>query len=125
MIKEMNPMGWFEIPVIDIKRAISFYEHLLVIKLEEHVLGELQMAWFPMKEEGIGASGSLVKGDDYIPSLKGVLIYFSAPDLDAAVDRAREQGGKVLTERTSIGEYGFVAMIQDTEGNRIGLHSRE
>ncbi len=125
MNEEYNPMGWFEIPVTEVARAKKFYEEVLSLRLEEHQMGALQMAWFPMKKDGIGASGSLVKGDGYVPSAEGVLIYFSAPDLDAAASRARESGGKVITDRTSIGEYGFIAVIQDTEGNRIGLHSRE
>ena len=125
MSKEMNPMGWFDIPVTNLGRAKKFYEEVLSLSLDEHQTGVLHTARFPIKKEGIGASGRLVKGDGYVPSAEGVLIYLSAPDLDAATSRARESGGKVLRERTSIGEYGFIAVVQGTEGNRIGLHSRE
>ena len=125
MSEAMNPMGWFEIPVHDMARAKAFYEHVLGLQLEDHQMGPNQMAWFPMHKTGIGASGSLVKGGGYEPSSDGVLIYFTAPDLEAAMARAKDKGGQVLTEITDIGEYGFYALVRDTEGNRIGLHSRE
>jgi predicted enzyme related to lactoylglutathione lyase len=119
-----NPVGWFEIPVEDMARAKAFYEYVLALELEEHQMGPALMAWFPMAEDVVGAAGSLIKGEGYEPSLEGVLVYFTAPDIDAALSRARDKGGRVITERTSIGQYGFIALIQDTEGNRIGLHSR-
>jgi predicted enzyme related to lactoylglutathione lyase len=124
MEKEFNPVGWFEIPVKDMARAKAFYEHLFGIKLEEHDMGPFKMAWFPMFEEAIGAAGSLVLGDGYTPSTNGVLVYFTAPNIEAHQTRVKEKGGTVLAEKFSIGEFGFVAMVQDTEGNKIGLHSR-
>ena len=122
---EMNPVGWFEIPVTDMARATAFYEHVFGVKLEEHEMGPALMAWFPWKEGAMGAAGALVKGDAYEPSHAGVMVYFSAPDIEAALARAKEKGGAVLAEKFSIGEYGFVGTMQDSEGNRIGLHSRE
>jgi predicted enzyme related to lactoylglutathione lyase len=124
MSVQKNPVGWFEIPVKDMARAKSFYQHVFALELEEHQIGSELMAWFPMAEGVTGSAGSLVKGEGYEPSLKGVLIYFTAPDIDATLSRAKEKGGRVITEKTSIGEHGFYALIQDTEGNRIGLHSR-
>ncbi len=120
----MNPVGWFEIPVLDMPRAKAFYEHLLNVTFEDITMEQDQMALFPMKDEGIGCSGSLVKSQGFTPGLNGIQIYFTAPDLDATLNRAEEKGGKILTPRTSIGEYGFIGFIQDTEGNKIGLHSR-
>jgi len=125
MATKWNPVGWFEIPVSDMDRARTFYEHVFDVKLEEHRMGEGLMAWFPMKQGETGAAGSLVKGKGYQPSPEGVLVYFTAPDIEDALSRARERGGKVVAEKTSIGEYGFFALVQDSEGNRIGLHSRK
>jgi predicted enzyme related to lactoylglutathione lyase len=125
MDKEHNPVGWFEIPVNDLARAKAFYEAVFEVELEEHDVGPSRMAWFPMYEAAIGAAGSLVKADGYKPSPEGVVVYFTAPDLEATIARARKNGGTVIRERTSIGEYGFIAMIRDTEGNRIGLHCRK
>lgn len=126
MTQKFNPVGWFEIPVTNMQRAKDFYQTMLGVTLEEHQMEDIEMAWFPMPEETYyGATGSLVKGKNCTPSTDGVLIYFSAPDLDAAVQRAGENGGSVLQERTSIGEFGFIAIVRDTEGNRIGLHCQE
>jgi predicted enzyme related to lactoylglutathione lyase len=124
MSAQKNPVGWFEIPVKDMARAKSFYEYVFDLDLEEHQMGPNLMAWFPMGEGVTGAAGSLVKGEGYEPSINGVLVYFTAPDIDATLSRAKEKAANVLAEKFSIGEYGFVALIQDSEGNRIGLHSR-
>jgi hypothetical protein len=122
--KECNPVGWFEIPVTDMTRAKSFYEAVFKLPIEEKEMEEgMVMGWFPMSETGSGASGSLVKGTGYIPSLAGTLIYFSASDIDSTLDRVRNSGGNVISEKTSIGEYGFIACFEDSEGNRIGLHA--
>lgn len=120
-----NPVGWFEIPVTDMDRAKAFYGHLFDIKLEDLQMGPISMACFPMHKEGIGAAGCLAQGDGYEPSLAGVLVYFSAPDLDAAATKVKEKGGRVLAEKYPIGEHGFVVLAQDSEGNRIGLHAME
>lgn len=125
MSVDYNPVGWFEIPVIDMPRARSFYEYILGAELELYQMGPLEMAWFPMREGAIGAGGSLVKGETYKPSLNGVLVYITAPDIDATLVRVKERGGRILQSKTSIGEYGFVGFFEDCEGNRIGLHSRE
>lgn len=125
MKEKMNPVGWFEIPVKDMARAKAFYEYVLDLKLEDHEMEPVQMAWFPMSEELVGAAGSLVKGEGYEPAKEGVLIYFSTLDVNIALARVREKGGQVITGKTSIGEYGFYGVILDTEGNRIGVHSRE
>ena len=124
MAVDYNQVGWFEIPVSDMRRAIDFYEHVFGVTLDEHEMGELKMAWFPMKEDEIGAPGSLVKGEGCVPSDKGTLVYFSSADIEDACRKAVEKGGRVLQEKTSIGEYGFTAMLLDTEGNTLGLHSR-
>jgi predicted enzyme related to lactoylglutathione lyase len=120
-----NPVGWFEIPVTDLTRAKAFYEAVLDTRLDEHEMGSAKMAWFPMSETAMGAAGSLVACEGYTPSAHGVIVYFSAPDLDAAIERVGANGGIVLQGRTSIGEHGYYALMQDTEGNRIGLHSRQ
>jgi len=117
-----NPVAWFEIPVRDMKRARAFYEKLLGVRLDEHRHGSLEMAFFPMERRGVGAAGSLVAGEGYEPALEGTTVYFSVEDIAAALDRAAHAGGEVLQPKTDIGEYGFIAMVRDTEGNRIALH---
>lgn len=124
-----NPVGWFEIPVLEMARAVKFYESVLDVKLELHRMGELDMAWFPMGE-GRGASGSLVQHKEwYTPARntkEGVLIYFTSPsgDLNNELSRIEKAGGRVVVPRESIGEHGFIAVFLDTEGNRVAIHSR-
>lgn len=123
-MSEMNAVGWFEIPVNDMTRAKAFYEHMLGNEMPVHEMGPLTMAWFLWKEGAPGAAGALCKGETYVPSHAGTMVYFSVPKIDPVLDRALAKGGKVLNPKMSIGEYGFVAHLQDSEGNRIALHSR-
>ncbi len=123
MSEKTNPVGWFEIPVKDFNRARKFYEHVFEMNLEEHMVGEVQMAWFPMREGVPGAAGTLAKGEGYEPSSGGVLVYFSTPDIMKTLTRVETRGGRVLLSRTRIGEYGYIGIFQDSEGNRIGIHT--
>lgn len=128
MALPFNVVGWFEIPVTDMPRAIRFYESVFGYTLHHQPLGELEMAWFPWSDEGAGAPGSLVKNEaDYTPSTKGTLVYFSSPSGDLANELAKieKAGGKVVQDKTLISnEIGFMALFHDSEGNRVALHSR-
>ncbi len=124
-----NMVGWFEVPVQDMERAINFYEQVFEVKMDRHEMGELDMAWFPTVE-GAGAMGSLVHHAQwYHPSAThGVLIYFTAHSGDLAneLGRVEAAGGQVLQPKTLIAEdIGYMGMALDSEGNRIALHSRQ
>ncbi len=123
-----NAVGWFEIPVTDMDRAIKFYSTVFDIELSQNLMGPLEMAWFPEAESGIGSSGSLVKHEQsYKPSREGVLIYFTAQsgDLSIELSKVEEAGGKILIPRRLItDEIGYMAVFLDTEGNRIAIHSK-
>ncbi len=124
-----NVVGWFEIPVENMEKAITFYEKVLDLKMTRNQMGPLDMAWFPWIEDGLGTPGSLVFHEEfYKPSTDGVLIYLTAHsgDLENELSRVEGAGGKVLQPKTKISdEYGFMALIIDSEGNRIALHSRK
>lgn len=126
---QYNIVGWFEIPVENIDRAIKFYEEVFVIKLQKQHLGPLTMAFFPGKEGSTGAGGALVYHTEYYkPSRDGILIYFTALSGDAAVELSRieKAGGKVLRHKTMIApDIGYMGLFLDTEGNRIAIHSRQ
>ena len=122
---DSNPVGWFEIPVTDMARAKAFYEHVLNVKLQPMNIGPLEMAFFPMRPGTTGASGALMKGEAFQPSGQGIQIYFTAIDIDGALQRVQEQNGKVVLPKTRIGLFGFIASFQDSEGNRIGLRSQQ
>jgi predicted enzyme related to lactoylglutathione lyase len=125
---EQNMVGWFEIPVTEMERAVRFYETVFNVKLARHAMGPLDMAWFPWVEKLPGAPGSLVRhADSYKPSTDGTLVYFSSQtgDLTDELARVPAAGGKVLLDKRQISaEYGFMALCLDSEGNRIALHSR-
>lgn len=125
---ERNVVGWFEIPVVDMDRAAKFYETVLDMKIDVKDMGEgMLMGWFPMMENKEGSPGSLVKHEMYEPGTSGTIVYFTAHsgDLQNEQDRVEAAGGKVLLPKKDIGEYGFIAVIMDTEGNKVALHSRK
>jgi predicted enzyme related to lactoylglutathione lyase len=112
-------IAWFEIPASDLARAADFYGNVLGANMVEMDAPNGKMMAFMNGEEPVGALSSSATSSDH-----GVSVYFSAADIDAALAKVREKGGKVLTEKTSIGPFGFIAQFTDTEGNNISLHSR-
>lgn len=120
-----NPVGWFEIYVENMERAKTFYEAVLQCKLEhlESPESEIDLWSFPMSEQGYGASGALAKMEGCSPGGGGTLVYFGCEDCAVEAARAAKNGGRVFKEKMSIGKYGFIALVYDTEGNMIGLHS--
>ena len=123
MADSINPVHWFEISVNDMDRARKFYECALGLQLGLNRVESTLMAWFPTTEGGAGCSGALLKSEGRTPSHDGTMIYFSVPDIDAVLARVAANGGRTLTPKTDIGEYGFYAYFEDSEGNRVGLHS--
>lgn len=124
-----NVFGWVEVPVANMERAIKFYETIFDFKIERHQMGPLDMGWFPYFENGLGAGGSLVYQKEYYkPSTEGTLVYFTSRsgDLKNELARVEKAGGKVIQPKTLIAEgFGYMAILIDTEGNRVALHSRE
>jgi uncharacterized protein len=118
----MNPVGYFEIPVTDMERAMAFYGAVFCADFERQTLDGYDMALFAYVESGSGATGALAKGDVYRPSHDGALIYFTVQDIDAVLACARTRGAEILLAKKDVGAFGHVAEIQDSEGNRIGLH---
>lgn len=120
-------VGWFEIPVTDMKRAKTFYDSVFDISITIHDLGGLIMGWFPFAEGKSGATGSLVQHEMYTPSATdGPLIYFSCKDVADQLAIVEQAGGEILKPKTGIGAgHGFMALVRDTEGNRIAFHSQQ
>ena len=112
----------FEIPVLDLDRAMDFYSKVFETTLSREEIDGYQMAMFPVEDDGFGASGALVQGDVYIPSIEGCFLYFGVTNIDETIERAIASGGSVMYPKKSNGELGWVAEIGDTEGNRIALH---
>lgn len=121
-----NPVGWFEIYVDDMDRAKTFYKATLDKPLEalgDPNDGKVVMWAFPMESEAPGAAGALVEMDGVSPGGGGTLVYFSCEDCAREEARVAPNGGTVVRPKFAIGEYGFISLVTDTEGNMIGLHS--
>ena len=120
---EHNPVVWFEIYVEDMARAKAFYEELLNTELVEAKMDGLEMWIFPHDIEKTGATDALVRHEMRPPNLHGTLVYFSVPDCGERQSWAEAKNISVYVPNTDIGEQGFIAIIGDSGGNSIGLHS--
>jgi predicted enzyme related to lactoylglutathione lyase len=121
-----NPVAWFEIYVADMSRAQKFYETVLAVSLSnlsDPSDPELVMKAFPSNMENYGATGALVKMAGAPVGQNSVLVYFACEDCAVEEARITAAGGTVERSKFSIGQYGFIALAVDTEGNRFGLHS--
>lgn len=120
-----NAVGWFEIYVQDMERARKFYESTFQIKLTRLPSPEIEM-WAFSSESGMekyGAPGALVKMEGFPSGGNSVLVYFTSEDCSVEEERVAGAGGRVHRGKMSIGEYGFITLAYDTEGNMFGIHS--
>jgi uncharacterized protein len=115
--------NWIEIPVVDMKRAKKFYGEQLGVELSEMPMGGNDYALMELRDKF--NTGCLVKGEGYVPSMQGVVVYLNGGnDLSVVLARVGKVGGKVLLKKTFLSnEAGHIAYFVDTEGNKIGLHS--
>ena len=122
-----NPVGWFEIYVQDMGRAKKFYETVFATKLQQ--LGTpvpgVELCAFPMVQDRYGAPGALVKMDGFDSNGTSTIAYFSSDDCAVEEGRVVAAGGRIDKPKMAIGEYGFISLVIDTEGNMIGLHSMQ
>lgn len=127
-MKAKNPIVWFEIYVDNMDRARKFYENVFAVKLNDLTMpdtldDEMKMMAFPSDMEGFGASGVLVKTQEIKAGGNSTLVYFGSEDCSVEEQRIEKAGGKILEGKQSLGEYGFMVLLADTEGNTIGIHS--
>lgn len=120
-----NVINWFEIYTSDFRRAKQFYTEVFKYELTDIPMSndrhsQMQYATFPGNEN---AGGALVKLDEVKPGGGGTLIYFASEEINTELNRVEAAGGKILRSKLSVGDFGFIALIEDTEGNLIGLHS--
>ena len=120
-----NPVGWFEIYVDDMARARAFYEAVFGVTLNPLGDSGIEMYAFPMGQETYGATGALVRMPGFPAGGNSVLVYFSCADCSVEAAKAVAAGGQVQKPKFSIGQYGFIALVADSEGNMIGLHSMQ
>jgi len=122
---KMNAVGWFDIYVNEMARAERFYKTVLEADLEDMAdpTGETEMKSFAGDMGAYGAAGALVKTPYAKPGTGGTQIYFSVEDCATQQSRIQAAGGQVIRPKFSIGEYGYVMLAHDTEGNLIGFNS--
>ncbi len=119
-----NAVNWFEIYVEDMARAKAFYEAVFGLELSQLPSPDEGEMWtFPFEMGAPNASGSLIKHPEGRPGIGGTMVYFQCEDVANEIGRVPGAGGSVMQDKTSIGDYGFIAMFRDTEGNMVGLHS--
>lgn len=118
-----NPVRWFEIYVQDMARARAFYEAVFAVRLERIGSDDLEMWGFPQARGEPGTSGALVRVAGVAPGGNSTLVYFGCEDCAIEAARVAGAGGRLQRDKMSIGQYGFVALAFDTEGNLFGMHS--
>jgi uncharacterized protein len=118
-----NAINWFEIPVKNFDTAKTFYETILGAPMQTMEAMGMKSAFFPADlQNGIG--GCIIEGKGYEPSGTGTLVYLNGgEDLSVALSKVESAGGKILLPKTAIGPHGFMAHFNDTEGNKVALHS--
>ncbi|REK49456.1 MAG: VOC family protein [Bacteroidetes bacterium] len=118
-----NLINWFEIPSKDFRRAVTFYKAILDLEIKEAEMFGTKMGFFPT--DGTNVSGAIVNGDDYKPSMDGVVVYLNGgKDLQGVLDKVEKYNGKVIVPKTQISpEMGYFGMFMDTEGNKMAVHS--
>ena len=124
---QKHAISWFEIPATDINRAQKFYEAVLGVSMIPMEMPGLNMRMFPVENMTDGIGGALVNSADFYKpsSTDGSLVYLNGnPDVQNVLDKVEAAGGKIVVPKTEISpEYGFMAVIIDTEGNRVAFHS--
>lgn len=127
MERKYNPVDWFEIYVQDMDRAKKFYETVFQVKLTNLSNpgdSNMKMEVFPFSTEDLpNASGALVQIQGVPSGGNSTIVYFSCEDCAVEESRIKPAGGDIHNSKMPIGEYGFMSLVYDTEGNMIGLHS--
>ncbi len=120
-----NPVGWFDIHVSDIDRAKKFYGTVFNAKFVDLPIEWGKQSFFPFSPESPNISGALVEKKDMQPNASSTVVYFETEDCTAEEQRIQQAGGKVVQPKMHIGEFGYVSIFIDSEGNTVGLHSRK
>lgn len=125
MNSQRNAVGWFEIYVDDLPRAQAFYEKVFEIQLQKlpDTNLDVEMLMFNGDGDRPGAAGALVKMEGTGGGMGGTIVYFTCEDCAQEESRVAPGGGSVFKTKFSIGQYGFISLVKDTEDNVIGLHS--
>jgi predicted enzyme related to lactoylglutathione lyase len=120
----LHALNWFEIPVSDFQRAKKFYSTVFNYEMPEVNMGPVTMGILLHNRDAQGIGGAIVHGEGYIPSKTGSKVYLNAGhNMAELLLRIEPAGGKLVVDRMSIGDMGFVAIMEDSEGNQVSLHA--
>jgi predicted enzyme related to lactoylglutathione lyase len=122
-MKKGNPVGWFDLNVANLDRAKKFYETVFNLELTDAPVEWGKQSFFPFFPDSHGISGALVEKPDFVPSSNTTVVYFETEDNIAEEQRIELAGGKVIQPKLNIGQFGFISIFIDSEGNTVGLHS--
>lgn len=122
-MNKSNAVGWFDIHVADFQRAKNFYEKVFDVQLVDLPIEWGKQALFPFSPESPNISGALVEKKDMQPQANNTVVYFESEDCTTEERRIVQAGGQVVQPKMHIGEFGYVSIFVDTEGNTVGLHS--
>jgi len=123
-MKNLNPVCWFDINVSNLEESKKFYESVFNIKLTDLPIEWGKQSTFPFDEKGPNATGALVEKQDLSTNGNNTVIYFASEDCVTEEARVEKAGGKIIRPKMSIGEFGFISLFLDLDGNTIGLYSR-
>jgi len=119
-----NAINWFEIPVKNFNRAKAFYETILGATMQPMEAMGMKSAFFPADLENGSIGGCIIEGPGYELCNAGALVYLNGGEnLAVILSNVEPAGGKTMLPKTAIGPNGFMAHFEDTEGNKVGLHS--
>ncbi len=121
----INPVCWFDINVSNLERAKKFYETVFAITLTNLPVEWGKQATFPFENDGANTTGALVEKENFAANENNTVVYFASNDCTTEENRVEKAGGKIIKSKTPIGEFGFISILIDTEGNTIGLHSKK
>lgn len=124
-MKNLNPVCWFDINVSNLEKSKQFYETVLDTKLQDLPIEWGKQSTFPFSEQGPNATGALVENQGGLTNGNNTVIYFSSEDCITEEARIEKAGGKIIRPKMGIGEFGFISLFKDLDGNTIGLHSRK
>jgi predicted enzyme related to lactoylglutathione lyase len=122
-MKNVNPVCWFDIYVANLERAKRFYESVFNIKMTDLPPEWGKQSAFPFEDNGSDTTGALVEKEGYRPTENNTIVYFSSNDCLTEENKVESAGGKIIKPKSSIGEFGYISLFTDSEGNTVGLHS--
>jgi predicted enzyme related to lactoylglutathione lyase len=116
----------FEVPAKDLKRAKAFYSQVFGWKANDVDMPEGQyvlVSTTDVDAQGRPTTPGSINGGmmPLAEPFKGPVVTLQVDDITAALKEVEKNGGKTVTNRTPMGQWGFFGYFHDSEGNLMGL----